>query len=217
MTLTQIKGQTRPPQTEGRFEFNGLHWMTSFFKKDCSVTSKELRRVLRRSMRSAREWSLTTAGTVKLEKLIEVRNMQQDTKPKPSLLGAETAKVADLVTYQDGSIVSREIMKKPTGTVTVFAFDEGARLKRTHCSVRCAGPGVGRRSRNQYRRQVSSCTRRRDDSHASTATARAQGAAALQDDSHDDSVLKPKAQISNTSVNYFWMPGVPASLRFVRC
>jgi hypothetical protein len=63
LTLTQIKGQTRPPQTEGRFEFNGLHWMTSFFKKDCSVTSKELRRVLRRSMRSAREWSLTTAGT----------------------------------------------------------------------------------------------------------------------------------------------------------
>ena len=128
MNLTQIKGQTRPPQTEGRFEFNGLHWMTSFFKKDCSVTSKELRRVLRRSMRSAREWSLTTAGTLKLEKLIEVRNMQQDTKPKPSLLGAETAKVADLVTYQDGSIVSREIVKKPTGTVTVFAFDEGQGL-----------------------------------------------------------------------------------------
>ena len=54
--------------------------------------------------------------------------MQQDTKPKPSLLGAETTKVADLVSYQDGSIVSREIVKKPTGTVTVFAFDEGQGL-----------------------------------------------------------------------------------------
>jgi quercetin dioxygenase-like cupin family protein len=50
--------------------------------------------------------------------------MQHDTKPKPSMLGAETAKVADLVSYQEGSIVSREILKKPTGTVTVFAFDE---------------------------------------------------------------------------------------------
>ena len=40
--------------------------------------------------------------------------MQQDTKPKPSVLGAETVKVADLVSYQEGSIVSREILKKPT-------------------------------------------------------------------------------------------------------
>jgi quercetin dioxygenase-like cupin family protein len=54
--------------------------------------------------------------------------MEQNTKPKPSLLGAETTKVADLVSYQDGSIVSREIVKKPTGTVTVFAFDEGQGL-----------------------------------------------------------------------------------------
>ena len=44
------------------------------------------------------------------------------------MLGAETAKVADLVIYQEGSIVSREIVKKPTGTVTVFAFDEGQGL-----------------------------------------------------------------------------------------
>ena len=54
--------------------------------------------------------------------------MQHGTKPKSSVLGAETAKVADLVSYQEGSIVSREILKKPTGTVTVFAFDEGQGL-----------------------------------------------------------------------------------------
>jgi len=30
----------------------------------------------------------------------------------------------DLVTYQDGSIVSKEIIKKPTGTVSIFAFDQ---------------------------------------------------------------------------------------------
>jgi len=34
----------------------------------------------------------------------------------------------DLVGYQDGSIVSREILGKKTGTVTVFAFDEGQGL-----------------------------------------------------------------------------------------
>ena len=54
--------------------------------------------------------------------------MQQNTKAKRSMLVAETAKVADLVSYQEGSIVSREIVKKPTGTVTVFAFDEGQGL-----------------------------------------------------------------------------------------
>jgi quercetin dioxygenase-like cupin family protein len=44
------------------------------------------------------------------------------------LPGAQAAKVAELVSYQDGSIVSREILKKPTGTVTAFAFDDGQGL-----------------------------------------------------------------------------------------
>jgi quercetin dioxygenase-like cupin family protein len=37
-------------------------------------------------------------------------------------------KLADLVGYQDGSVVSREIIRKGTGTVTLFAFDEGQGL-----------------------------------------------------------------------------------------
>ncbi len=32
------------------------------------------------------------------------------------------------VDYQEGSIVSREVLKKDTGTVTLFAFDEGQGL-----------------------------------------------------------------------------------------
>jgi quercetin dioxygenase-like cupin family protein len=35
---------------------------------------------------------------------------------------------ADLVEYQNGSVVSREIHKKTTGSVTVFAFDAGQGL-----------------------------------------------------------------------------------------
>ncbi len=34
----------------------------------------------------------------------------------------------EMVGYQEGSIVSREIIRKPTGTVTIFAFDEGQGL-----------------------------------------------------------------------------------------
>jgi len=37
-------------------------------------------------------------------------------------------KLTDLVGYQDGSVVSREIIRKSTGTVTLFAFDEGQGL-----------------------------------------------------------------------------------------
>jgi quercetin dioxygenase-like cupin family protein len=39
-------------------------------------------------------------------------------------LGAQVLKLAALVDYQDGSVVSREIIRKSTGTVTLFAFDQ---------------------------------------------------------------------------------------------
>jgi quercetin dioxygenase-like cupin family protein len=55
--------------------------------------------------------------------------MPQDTPSKPKgLSGAQAARVAELVSYQGDTIVSREIVKKPTGTVTVFAFGEGQGL-----------------------------------------------------------------------------------------
>ena len=41
---------------------------------------------------------------------------------------AQAVKLAALVDYQSGSIVSREILKGPTGKVTLFAFDAGEGL-----------------------------------------------------------------------------------------
>lgn len=41
---------------------------------------------------------------------------------------AQALRLSDLVSYQAGSVVSKEIMNKKTGTVTVFAFDEGEGL-----------------------------------------------------------------------------------------
>ena len=55
--------------------------------------------------------------------------MQPETASKlKGLSSAEVAKAAELVNYQDGAVVSREIVKKPTGNVTIFAFDEGQGL-----------------------------------------------------------------------------------------
>ena len=44
------------------------------------------------------------------------------------LPSAQVANARELVNYQDGAVVSREIVKKPTGNLTLFAFDEGQGL-----------------------------------------------------------------------------------------
>ena len=40
----------------------------------------------------------------------------------------QVSRVVDLVGYQEGSIVSRIIVKRETGNVTLFAFDAGQEL-----------------------------------------------------------------------------------------
>jgi quercetin dioxygenase-like cupin family protein len=55
--------------------------------------------------------------------------MQAETPSKPKgLPGTLVARAPELVSYQDGAVVSREIVKKSTGSVTLFAFDEGQGL-----------------------------------------------------------------------------------------
>ncbi len=41
---------------------------------------------------------------------------------------AKVLKVEDLIDYQEEAVVSREIIRKETGTVTIFAFDKGEGL-----------------------------------------------------------------------------------------
>ncbi len=43
-------------------------------------------------------------------------------------LKAKTLTVEDLIEYQEGAVVSKEIIRKGTGTVTIFAFDKGEGL-----------------------------------------------------------------------------------------
>ena len=48
-------------------------------------------------------------------------------KPR-GLPAAQPASIAGFVAYQDGAVVSREIIRKPAGNVTLFAFGEGQGL-----------------------------------------------------------------------------------------
>jgi quercetin dioxygenase-like cupin family protein len=41
---------------------------------------------------------------------------------------AEPVRLADLLDYVNGSVVSRTLQKKKTGTITLFAFDAGQEL-----------------------------------------------------------------------------------------
>jgi quercetin dioxygenase-like cupin family protein len=41
---------------------------------------------------------------------------------------AEAVRWADLVSYQEGAVVSRAIVSRTTGSVTLFAFDKGQGL-----------------------------------------------------------------------------------------
>ncbi len=55
-----------------------------------------------------------------------LEEIMKSEKPNPFL--AQKAVPGEVVAYQPGAVVSREILKKGTGTVTLFAFDEGQGL-----------------------------------------------------------------------------------------
>jgi quercetin dioxygenase-like cupin family protein len=46
----------------------------------------------------------------------------------PDELKARILKAENLIEYQKGAVVSKEILRKGTGTVTIFAFDKGEGL-----------------------------------------------------------------------------------------
>lgn len=54
--------------------------------------------------------------------------MSGEAKRKPKLPEAESHGLAALADYAEGAIVSRTLMENPSGTVTLFAFDESQGL-----------------------------------------------------------------------------------------
>jgi len=53
---------------------------------------------------------------------------KEEKENDPEGLVAGVNRLVDLVVYQRGSVVSRTIIDKKTGTVTLFSFDEGQGL-----------------------------------------------------------------------------------------
>jgi len=52
----------------------------------------------------------------------------QQSQSKREMPAGEVVRLTDLVNYQEGAVVSRTLVNRGTGTVTLFAFDEGQGL-----------------------------------------------------------------------------------------
>ena len=52
----------------------------------------------------------------------------QQSQGKREMPTGEVVGLAELVNYQEGAVVSRTLLNRSTGTVTLFAFDEGQGL-----------------------------------------------------------------------------------------
>lgn len=52
----------------------------------------------------------------------------QSERDKGEMPTAEIVRLTNLINYQEGSVVSRTLVRRVTGTVTLFAFDEGEGL-----------------------------------------------------------------------------------------
>ena len=54
--------------------------------------------------------------------------MSSTTIARSEISGAEGFSLSGLVNYQDGSVVSRVVLRREKGNITIFAFDEGQGL-----------------------------------------------------------------------------------------
>lgn len=54
--------------------------------------------------------------------------MSSTTATSSEITGAQSFPLPGLVNYQEGSVVSRVILRREKGNVTIFAFDEGQGL-----------------------------------------------------------------------------------------
>ncbi len=54
--------------------------------------------------------------------------MSSTTTTPSQIAGAQPVSLSSLINYQEGSVVSRVILKREKGNVTLFAFDEGQGL-----------------------------------------------------------------------------------------
>ncbi len=112
--------------------------------------------------------------------------------PSSPAAGVSPGPLARFVDYQKGAVVSREILSKPTGTVTVFAFDEGQGLSEHTAPFDALVHVIDGEAEITISGEPHAVAARRDHRDARQPAARAQGAPVFQNDAHHDPLLSPR-------------------------
>ena len=99
----------------------------------------------------------------------------QQAQNKREMPIAEAVRLKDLVNYQEGAVVSRTLVNRTTGTVTLFAFDEGQGLSEHTAPFDAASTFVGGGSGNCGFWQATPDDGRRSGSPASKSASRSEG------------------------------------------
>src|ERR1039458_7842439 len=94
---------------------------------------------------------------------------------------SQVVNTADLVAYQADSVISRQVLGKPTGTVTLFAFDAGQGLSEHTAPFDALVSILDGVAEVTIAGHLSTCEGR-DDPHARQPAPRAQRQTAVQDD-----------------------------------
>jgi quercetin dioxygenase-like cupin family protein len=90
---------------------------------NCSIKTNTLRSVNPDDILCKLEYHDFLIDYIKEGEVMEKQKITTDSK-----LIAQIGKLSELVKYQDGSVVSRTLIDKPNGTITLFAFAEGQGL-----------------------------------------------------------------------------------------
>lgn len=105
-----------------------------------------------------------------------------------STIEAQVLRMLDLVSYQDGTVVSREVLRKKSGAVTLFAVDEGQGLSE-HTAPFDAIANLNRRRHGDHDfRTVATCESWRVCRDAHQSAARTEGKRQIEDAFDHDSV-----------------------------
>ena len=112
-------------------------------------------------------------------------------KDQIQTLSAEVKPVAKLLQYQDGSIVSRVLLKNKGGSVTLFAFDQGEGLSEHTAPFEALVLVVDGGGRGGDCRESLPCRTRRGDHASGKHSARGAGSGQIQDAADHDPGIEP--------------------------
>ena len=116
--------------------------------------------------------------------------MSNKEKEKPKQLTAKASNLSGLIDYQEGSVVSRTIIDKKTGTVTLFAFDENQGLSEHTAPYDAMVYVLEGEVDVTICRQTHKSKAGRNDHHARKPTARPNCKNKVQNASNNDKILK---------------------------